>query len=193
MKRLLFLFFLSVLTTTLPAQRHLFKIEWKGDSIGYLLAEKTISQGLTTFNLKSVSEFSMILTFNMIAEYNAVYHDGQLLSATSRNLLNDKERSSSRIKYLKDNYEITVDGDSKTLNAVITESIATMYFSPPTGSSVFSERYGQFCPIRKVSNDHYQLVKPDDRINDYIYSNGSCQKIMVDLAMAEVSITRIDR
>lgn len=192
MKKLIpYLFFLGLISGTAHAQKQIYKIEWKGDSIGYLIAEKSDHGGLTRIELTSVSEFSMILSFHMYTEYLSVYRDDQLLSALSRSTLNDKERSLTKTKYVEDFYEIIRDGEALKIRKEISESIATLYFTPPSGQEIFSERHGTFCRIEKLDENHYRLTKPDNRTNDYKYAKGGCDEVLVELAMASVRLKRI--
>jgi hypothetical protein len=190
-KHLLTIALLCVLAGTLSAQKQIYKIEWKGDSIGYLEAEKSTQGGLTRFELKSISEFSIVFSFHMFTEYLSVYRDNQLLNAISRSTLNEKERSLTKTKYVDDFYEIEMDGELNRLKREISESIATLYFSPPSSGEIFSERHGTFCKIEKVKDNHYRLIKPDNRMNDYIYSRNGCEEVHVELAMANVRLKRI--
>ncbi len=182
---------LFTLSGTTDAQKQIYKIEWKGDSIGYLVAEKSIHGGLTRIELTSISEFSMLFTFHMATEYLSVYRDDQLLNAVSRSTLNEKERSLTRTKYIENFYEIEIDGEINKMQREISESIATLYFTRPSGGEVFSERHGTFCKVEKVGEYHYRLIKPDNRVNDYIYSQKGCEEVMVELAMANVRLKRI--
>ncbi len=127
----------------------------------------------------------------MQTEYLSVFRDDQLLSALSRSTLNKKERSNTQTKYVDDFYEITQDGEINRIKKEISESIATLYFKPPTGQEVYSERHGVFCRIEKVSDTHFRLIKPDDRVNDYRYSSRGCDEVHVELAMANILLKRI--
>ena len=175
------------------AQQHIYRVKWKGDSIGYLIAEQKRSGSLTTFELKSRTQFSMLLSFDMYTEYYAVYRDGQLLSATSENILNDKRKSHSTVKWLENKYIITVDDEKHHESSEITESISTLYFFPPANGRIFSERHGIFCEIRRESPKMITLVKPDERLNHYYYDDkGVCTRAEVNLALATIQLEMIN-
>jgi hypothetical protein len=173
------------------AQKQIYKIEWKGDSIGYLIANKSKSGELTKIELISETTFSILFSFDVVTDYLSVYRNNKLLSAISKSTLNDKERSLTQTKYIQDYYEVIVDGDKKRMEREISESIATMYYDPPNVNEIYSERHGVFCKVEKVSPTHYRLIKPDNRINNYHYLNGECHKVEVELAMAEIVLQRI--
>lgn len=176
---------------TAMAQKHVYKVEWKGDSIGYLIAEKSDHGGLTRIELTSITEFSLLFSFHMSTEYLSVYRDNHLLSSLSRSMLNDKERNLTKTKYMDEFYHIEKDGEVERISEEIKESIATLYFNPPNGNEIFSERHGTFCKVEKIADNHYRLYKPDNRTNDYLYTSRGCQEVTVELAMAEVRLKRI--
>ncbi len=183
---------LILVSSSLYSQRHVYRIDWKGDSIGYLIAEQSESGSLTTFDLKSRTKFSFLLSFDMYTEYYSVYRDGFLLSASSENTVNDKRKSHSSIKYLEDIYHIQVDDEGRKEKMVISESISTMYFRPPTDGKIFSERFGEFCSIQKSAPQTFVLTKPDDRKNHYFYENGICTRVEVDLPLATIELHKIN-
>jgi len=189
--------YLTIISITLlishaQAQRHVYRVNWKGDSIGYLIAEQKQRGSMTTYELRSHTKFSMMFSFDMITEYYTVFRDGMLLSATSENTMNDKRRSFSSVKLLDDKYQVKVDDEERYEYGHIPESIATMYFFPPSNGNIFSERYGIFCEVEKQNSNHYTLVKPDNRKNHYYYKNGVCTRVEVNLALATIQLDKIN-
>ncbi|MEJ2006284.1 MAG: hypothetical protein P8X57_15275 [Cyclobacteriaceae bacterium] len=192
MSKFLTVLFLSSIFFSAHAQRHVYRVNWKGDSIGYLIAEQKQRGSLTTYELRSRTKFSLMFSFDMVTEYYSVFRDGQLLSATSENTMNDKRRSFSSIKWLENRYRVMVDEEEHFEDKIIPESIATLYFFPPENESIFSERYGIFCRMERNNTDHYTLIKPDDRKNHYYYENGVCTRIEVNLALATIHMDKIN-
>ncbi len=192
MTRTLSLLFVLTFSSSLHAQQHIYRVNWKGDSIGYLIAEQKRQGSLTTYELKSHTRFSMMVSFDMLTEYYSVFKDGQLLSATSENTMNDKRRSYSTVKLLEDRYQVSVDEEERIEHKEIPESIATLYFFPPKNGQIFSERHGTFCQIRQKAPNHFTLIKPDDRENHYYYRNGVCTRVEVHLPLATIELDKIN-
>ena len=173
------------------AQSITYKVTWKGDSIGYLKAEKDRSGPFITYELKSETAFSFLLSYSMETQYHSVYKEGQLLTASTKNFVNEKQKDHSRIKYLDNAYEIVVNDKSRTDVIRIDESIATLYFAPPKRDTIFSERFGETLTIKKSGGNSYDLVKPDKRINTYFYRNGICERVKINLALATIELIKI--
>lgn len=176
----------------LAAQSFTYKITWRGDSIGYLRADRDTNGSFITYELVSKTSFSFLLSYSMLTEYHSVYKDGQLLTASSNNFVNDKKKDYSKIKYLEDAYQIEVNKDFREEVLEINESISTLYFKPPVKNMIFSERHGILCQIEKSGTNAYDLVKPDDRINTYYYKNGICEKVLINLALATIELQKIN-
>ncbi|MCA6078674.1 DUF6134 family protein [Fulvivirga sedimenti] len=183
---------LFLLSTFAHGQQHIYRIDWKGDSIGYLIAEQSKSGSLVTFDLKSRTKFSFLMSFDMYNEYYSVYRDGKLLSASSENTVNNKRKSHSSVKFLEEMYHIQVDDKDRIEEMIISESISTLYFRPPVKAKIFSERYGQFCSIQRSDSQTFVLIKPDDRKNHYFYENGICTRVEVDLPLATIELNKIN-
>ena len=173
------------------AQKLVYRIDYKKDSIGYMVAKRSTSNNKIIYELQTNTSFSLVLDFNHTAYYKAEYENNILTEALSENFLNEKERSKTTVKFQEGKYIIKKDDESTVEKAPIHESIASLYFNVPVEDEVFSEKHGQFFSIRKVSHTEYELIKPDDRINVYYFKNGFCDKVEVNMSMATVYLTRI--
>ncbi|MBL6446117.1 hypothetical protein JMN32_07350 [Fulvivirga sp. 29W222] len=180
---------ISVITT--HAQKLIYRIDYKEDSIGYMIAKKSFANNKVIYELETKAKFKLILNFNHTAYYKAEYENNVLKESLSENFLNEKQRSKTTAKLLKGNYNIKKGDELKIENRLISESIAYLYFNAPLKKEIFSEKHGQFCPIRKVSQNKYELLKPDNQINVYHFRNGICDKVEVNTSMATVYLTRI--
>lgn len=173
------------------AQKLVYRIDYKEDSIGYMIAKKSLAYDKVTYELETRAKFSLVLSFNHTAYYKAEYENDVLTKSLSEDYLNEKEQSKTTATLQHGKYTIKKDDQIKTERSPIHESIAYLYFNAPIKREIFSEKHGQFCQIRKVSNNKYELVKPDDRVNIYYFKNGLCDKVEVNTSMATVYLTRI--
>lgn len=189
-----FIIFISALM--IPAisafsQKLIYRIDYKNDSIGYMTAEKVLSNQKVTYELKTWTSFSLVLSFDHYAYYKAEYENNIMIDGISENFLNNKERSKTTITYKEGKYIIKKDEQAKIEDTPIHESIASLYFNEPGSNKIFSEKHGEFFSIKKVSSDKYELEKADDKINIYYFKNGICDKVEVNIALATVYLTRI--
>ncbi|UII33891.1 hypothetical protein LVD17_08695 [Fulvivirga ulvae] len=173
------------------AQKLVYRINYKEDSIGYMIAKKSLSNNKVTYELETRTKFSLVLSFNHTAYYKAEYENDVLTASLSEDFLNEKEQSKTTATLQHGRYTIKKDDEIKTESSPIHESIAYLYFNAPLKGEIFSEKHGQFCPIRQVASNKYELIKPDERVNVYYFKNGLCHKVEVNTSMATVYLTRI--
>lgn len=175
------------------AQELNYVIEWRGDSIGYMIATKSLDGEVEVYSMQSEASISILLSFDLRTEYEAKYADGVLTTANTHNILNDKTRSKSNIKKSDSGY-VTVVNEEKSYidDTAIGASISTLYFKEPQPGKIFSERYGQWCKLAKSGGFEYELYKPDGRKNYYRYKNGECVEIEVHTALATITMKRVN-
>ncbi len=88
---------------------------------------------------------------------------------------------SQQIKINGSGLLVTEDGEEKLLkNFVVKYNTHCLYAQEPIlYTSVFSDNYKQFIPIKKIKEHHYKITFPDGNSNEYVYENGSCRLIKV--------------
>jgi len=115
---------------------------------------------------------------------------GKLVSAVSAHHVNGdlKEKTQTKTS-TKSLYEIWFSGEDgddkpkKVFNAPINNTVTSLYYKEPLNiSQVYSERYGQMCNIKKVSEGNYSVDLPDGKQGIYSYKNGQCKEVKTDLA-----------
>jgi len=118
------------------------------------------------------------------------YVQGQLVSAVSAHEVNgdlkEKTQTKSSVKSL---YEILFSGEDaedkprKEFNSPINNTVTSLYYKEPINiSQVYSERYGQMCSVKKISDGNYGVSLPDGKQGIYTYKNGLCREVKTDLA-----------
>lgn len=188
---MLALIFLISLTIPITAQRLVYRVEYKDDSIGYLIAERKNIGPRTVYQLESRTNINMLLSFNHYAYYRSEYENDILVDARTESFLNEKENTVTSTSYENGTYLIKKDNSIFRQSAPIFESIATLYFNKPKSTKIFSERHGSFCAISKVNDQQFELVKPDNRKNIYYFQGDQCDKATLNLPLATVYLVRI--
>lgn len=181
----------SAISHTSIGQELVYRIEYKEDSIGYLKATKTEYDHKVIYELESHTSFSLLLKFNHNALYKSEYENGMLTDALTQSFLNEKERSFTTISHKNGKYIINKDGETLHEISPIHESIAALYFNRPKTNQVFSERHGFFCRIKKINNQQFELIKPDDRKNVYFFEGDICSKATINVPMATVYLVKV--
>ena len=115
---------------------------------------------------------------------------GKLVSAVSAHHVNGdlKEKTQTKTS-TKSLYEIWFSGEDgddkpkKVFNAPINNTVTSLYYKEPVNvTQVYSERYGQMCKIKKLSEGNYGVDLPDGKQGIYTYKNGQCKEVKTDLA-----------
>ncbi len=163
----------------------IYNIVYKNDSIGYLDANYDINQSSELYIITSEASFRFLMRFSSDYSFENRFRGGTLVSSKTQNKVNDKVRSTSAITRKGDGYDMKIDDVSSRLNKKVTYAMANLYFHEPSDiTEVFSERYGEFCKIKKVANHKYELHLPSGKKNYYSYKNGICQEVEVNHSMA---------
>lgn len=162
-----------------------YNIVYKNDSIGYLDANYDVNQSSELYVITSEASFRFLMKFSSDYMFENRFRGGTLVSSKTQNKVNDKVRSTSSITRKGDGYDMKIDDKKSRLNQKVTYAMANLYFHEPSDiDQVFSERYGEFCKIKKVANHKYELLLPSGRKNYYSYKDGICHEVEVNHSMA---------
>jgi hypothetical protein len=122
---------------------------------------------------------------------NASFVEGRLVSAVSEHEVNGdvKEKTHTKSVPKSSSYTVTFsgeDGEKKKnteLNEPILNTVTSLYYKEPANvTEVYSERYGQMCAVKKISDGTYVVNLPDGKQSTYTYKNGLCREVKTDLA-----------
>ncbi|MEO1052037.1 MAG: DUF6134 family protein [Bacteroidota bacterium] len=173
---------------TTQAQRLTYKVVWKGDSIGYLIADKQVNGNSIHYDIDSEVKIKFFFGAIVNYTYNSHFKNGILMMAETENLMNKKRRSHSIVERIDKDYKLLVDKKEKLMeDTEISSSISAMYYEEPVGlESIFSERYAVFSPIKLIEPGKYELTKPDGRKNYYHYKNGDCIEVQVNNTLTTI-------
>ena len=163
----------------------------KNDTIGSLVAERVSSENESHFTIKTIARVSFLLTFSLDNLFQASYRGQKMYYSFTRNIINEKEKERTETVWEQGGYVISMEGEkTKHLQREIRFSVACLYHEMPGNmEEIYSERFGCFLPIKKVSSSVVQLQLPDNKLNHYHYSpDGICQKVEVEQTLANLII-----
>ena len=187
MKMLIAGFLLLFIPLFSYCQKLEYSIMWKGDSIGYILINRTLTDSTEYHRVRSVSNFRVIFSFTTGYSGETLYKNGKLIKSSALNTMNGDVNGSALVEWLNDEYLMIIDGEKKTWTEPVTSTVGLLYFQEPRGlNEVFSERHGRYLKIEN-NGDNYVLTKPDDRINTYTYENGRCTKVEINNLLTNFS------
>lgn len=169
-----------------------YRISWKGDSIGYITAQKIRQQSQESYHIVTEAKVSILFDFKMVTDFNTDFEGGSLKRAYTKSLLNDKNKHYSKVLRTSDGYEIETENGKSVLHGAIKESIVTMYFKQPAPGKIFSERYGEMCELTEIEKGKYKLKKPNGKTNYYYFENGVCTGGEINLSLATIIFEKIN-
>ncbi len=158
---------------------------FKGDSyIGTMRVTRQATDSITTrYFIETNVAFRILAEFTVHSTFETFFSDNQLTYAQTLNMLNGKEKESSRVVWSQDRYLCEREGEQTTWNQLIRHSVAQLYFHEPIGlTQTFSERFTENCTIEPGDTPHtYWLHLPNGKENLYTYQKGVCQEVKVEV------------
>lgn len=179
--RLKFLFLLLSLSSFSFSQKVSFDVFLLGNIIGHTNVEKRVlNDSITTYTLQSNTEAHIFFTHRILSlHYDIVYKRGVLFSSYSRHTRN-AELHINTITRQQNNYLMVRDNQSFCIKPDIDCSFVQLFFAEPCNvHHAFSERLGEWRPIKKTSEGNYEADMSEGITYYYHYKNGQ----LVELEM----------
>ena len=145
-----------------------------GNVIGQSVVERTLhADTAVSYKLHSYSEAHIFFTHRTNAlDYDILYSHRKLISSVSKNKRNDESHFVS-VKKQSDSYLIVRDGEQLCFKPDISfSSILLFYEEPKKQTEVFSERLGEYRPMKCVAPHEYEVDMKDGDTYIYRYQNG---------------------
>jgi hypothetical protein len=118
------------------------------------------------------------------------YSQGKLIASVAAHYVNGDLKEKTQTKNtVNPLYQVLFSGEDapknnkKDINFPISSTITSLYYKEPINiKEVYSERYGQMCSIKRISDTNYGVSFPDGKQGIYTYKNGQCREVQMDLA-----------
>lgn len=176
--RYVFLFLL--LANNSFSQKLGFDIFLFGNKIGQSSIEKTIkNDSITSYTLQSNSEAHIFFTTRKISlHYDIVYKNNLLLSSYSKHNRNDEQHLTTINRQQNNTYLMKRDAESFCLKPEIDCSTVKLFFAEPCNTQhVFSERLGEWRPLKKTGEGTYEADMKEGITYYYHYKNGKLMEL----------------
>ena len=183
---LLIFFLLHSYQSTL-AQSYKYEIYKGNKPIGNILTKKLQKGDYTEYIIESNATFRIIFEFSTQFKFEASFLNGKLCRSFTKNMLNDSERESTEITWENGKYKLVKDNEEVSFLEIKRPeyAMANLYYQEPTEvSEVFSERFGEYLPIKSMGKKQSELTLPDGKTNIYTYENGRCSEVKVNHMLA---------
>lgn len=104
--------------------------------------------------------------------YDVVYIRNQYISSFSKNIRNDEVRVTN-IRWQGNKYTIQREDRSFNIPHLVDCSTVQLFFAEPCDAhNIFSERSGEFIPVRKMREGTYEADMKEGITYFYHYKNG---------------------
>jgi hypothetical protein len=183
--RVIVVFILVVFVNNLTAQKLNYGIYLFGKKIGVSTIErKRMDDTTLNYTLNSASETTIFFVQRKVSlVYNITYRNDKLFSSYSKNIRND-EVITVQVNQQHGGYSIVRNNCTQLIKSMIDCSSVKFYFEEPCNDDkIFSERIGQFVPIRKISEGEYECTLNEGVTNIYRYKNGKLTELEIKKGM----------
>lgn len=125
------------------------------------------------------------------------FSDGALRNSVTEHHVNGKRKQQTVTTFVTNkNYKVDFSGEeraSRHLTQHIATTITNLYYQEPVDlETVYSERYGKLCALRKVGDSRYAISLPNGKQSIYSYTSGDCQEVQTELSGVKVRIVKRD-
>lgn len=141
-----------------------------GNKVGELTASRNRQGEQTVIRIQSRVEAQVVFSIDVRFELESVFRQGILERSEVKVYRNGKLKEHALTQREGARYRHTLDGKTAWVDrAGIRETSATIYFEEPKDvTSVFSEQYGNFSPLRAEQPGIYRM-SPPSKNQDNVY------------------------
>jgi len=166
--------------TSLSSQTLRYDVIKGHKSLGEMVVHRTLTENTEEIKFTSDVTFRILFAFNHQFSMYEKFVDGQLNWGKALSTLSGRTQKDSKIVAVKDEYLLTLDGVTVSIDEEIDHSVSQIYFTEPQdGQRVFSQQFGMFITFKKVGEHKYLMPSPDGN-NYYTYLNGICIDVRVE-------------
>lgn len=125
------------------------------------------------------------------------FNDAGLKNSVTEHHVNGKRKQQTVTTLVTNkNYKVDFSGEEKAsrqLTQPIASTITNLYYQEPVElETVYSERYGKLCALKKLSDNRYAISLPNGKQSIYSYRGGDCQEVQTELSGVKVRIVKRD-
>lgn len=187
----LLLISLIVTISTDTASQHMtleYTMRRKTDVVGHLRVTRNVSGSSTMFSLESFVDARLIVPILANTREESVFEDGIMTRSVLYREMNGRQRANKTTTRIDGHYLVQTGRRTETLAlSPIHHNIMSLYFAEPAYlTQVYSDGFQQFCPVEKISHNHYRVRFPNREQTDFLYENGICVKLHVQHALGTV-------
>ena len=187
--RIILTIFFCLSINGLVGQKLTYDVLKDGKKIGEVIASKSQNDDKVHYAIKSSVEVTIFFSVLIESSFVSMYQSGFLQKARTINKRDGKMKEYSSVDWTGEAYDIVRDGKMMTFGipSQVRSSLNAMYFKEPVGrKKIFSERFGEYVPLRPLGKAMYQIELPGGGSNIYTFKEGYCSHVLVQHWLADV-------
>jgi hypothetical protein len=176
------------------AQVQRYAIYVSGEVVGQLTATESTYLGRgSVINIDSRMTIRFLGSFVIESHQASFYRRSVLREAEAEVRRDGQLRERCLTEQAGNGYRVTLKGENLlAVPGQITWTVGQLYLHEPKGvQQVYSERLGQFCPVRGLSPGVYEVELPNGSRNHYSYQQGVCQRMETTTNLKDVRFERL--
>jgi len=165
-----------------------YTINFNGMEVGSLKVYRKSAHTTFYYSFISQVDYTFVKHFDIRFDIQSCFKEGNLVESYFCHKVNGATKSDCKLEKEDKGYKVTTGERAyKLLTNSVKYSITTLYFQEPLKiRKVFSERYAQFLPIKKLEGHQYVIIMPGGRENYYKFSEGICKEVNVDIPFGKL-------
>ena len=182
-----------LLSVVAEAQALTYSIFVGDDPVGQLTATESSYLGKAiVVNIDSKLTINFLGSIVIESHQTAYFQRRVLQEAEQIITRNGKLKEQCVVKRQPSGYQIRRKGENdQTVMGDLTFTMGQLYHHEPKGvSQVFSERFGEYCPVKEVGVSQYSITLPNGSVNRYTYQQGICQRMETTSNLKDVRFER---
>jgi len=153
--------------------------------------------GAKTVKRRVEAQFSIPFYSGSFSSEND-FSEGHLQSSLTEHFVNGKQKERTHTSNRRPQlYHVDFSGKAadtgalKEVNQAINHTMTGLYYQEPSNvGTVYSERYGQMCSVKKLDESRYGVILPNGKQSIYAYHQGLCTEVQSELAGMKLRIVR---
>lgn len=170
----------SVAPLASNAQTYVYDAFIRGHDVGEMTVDREVNDESEKVNVVSNIKAHMLVTISVNFESNATYVDGGLVESEAITKTNGHLHSKATTILKNGRYQLTLDGETKSINGTKLAGGDLFYFEEPVDvKKVYSLANGQILNVSKGGDNEYYF-EYDGKKELHKYSNGILNEMRLE-------------
>jgi hypothetical protein len=166
----------------------------RGEKKGTLTLHQQVNAQQVRIKIESDVKSRFLILIHVKSDEEALFRDGILVYSSISRTVNGDLKMNQQLTAAGDSYRLSSeDGNPPLPDYPVHYSILSLYYREPVGiSSLYSDNFRQYVPIKKIAAAKYEVDFPNGNYNYYSYKNGVCVQVDVHQSFYDLQFVIIN-